>query len=131
VEKRNILDWQGRVIGEMELADGTPEEVWEKKLAVYAAPPVTPTAERITMQKVAEYQSKAEDLLKEVMSEIILGGFTTSQLDAIFDQLTPVIVRMRMGGFQTAMYRLQNLSPEAPLTQAMVNSFISKLGAHI
>lgn len=33
METRNILDWQGNVIGTLELPIDTPEEVWEAQLA--------------------------------------------------------------------------------------------------
>lgn len=37
--KRDILDWQGQVIGELELPDETPEEFWQSVLAPYAIAP--------------------------------------------------------------------------------------------
>lgn len=40
MEKRDILDYLGNKIGELELPVGTSESVWQEKLAVYALPPV-------------------------------------------------------------------------------------------
>jgi hypothetical protein len=40
MEKRDILDWQDQKIGEMELPAGTPEHIWQEKLAKYKVPPV-------------------------------------------------------------------------------------------
>lgn len=37
--KRDILNYLNVKIGELELPEGTSEEVWEQKLAVYAEPP--------------------------------------------------------------------------------------------
>lgn len=37
--KRDILDYQGNKLGELELPDGTTEEVWEAKLAHFSKPP--------------------------------------------------------------------------------------------
>lgn len=38
--KRNILDYQGNTIGELELPDDTPEEIWESRLAQFSKAPV-------------------------------------------------------------------------------------------
>lgn len=39
METRNILDWQGNVIGTMEMPTGTSEEVWAARLAPFAVEP--------------------------------------------------------------------------------------------
>lgn len=39
MEKRDILDYQGNKIGELELPAGTSEEVWQDKLDKYKVPP--------------------------------------------------------------------------------------------
>lgn len=53
---RDILNWQGVKIGELELPDGTSEEVWQRKLAVYAIapesvplPPISPRQIRLAL----------------------------------------------------------------------------------
>lgn len=38
METRNVLDADDNVIGTLSLPDGTPEAVWEDKLAEYAEP---------------------------------------------------------------------------------------------
>lgn len=40
--KRDILDYQGNKIGELELPDDTSEEVWQKKLSFYTQTPPSP-----------------------------------------------------------------------------------------
>lgn len=40
--KRDILDYLGNKIGELELPDGTAESVWATKLSAYATPPPDP-----------------------------------------------------------------------------------------
>lgn len=39
MEKRDILDYQGNKIGELELPIGTSESVWQEKLDSYKVPP--------------------------------------------------------------------------------------------
>lgn len=50
--KRNILDYLGNVIGEMELPDNTPEEIWEAKLSIFANPPATQEFKPITARQI-------------------------------------------------------------------------------
>lgn len=40
MEKRDILNYLGEKIGELELPIGTSEEIWQAKLALYAIPPI-------------------------------------------------------------------------------------------
>lgn len=58
IMKRDILDYLGNKIGELELPDNTAESVWEEKLAVYLKPPeqefktITPRQVRLQLLKV-------------------------------------------------------------------------------
>ena len=66
--KRNILDYQGNVIGELELPDGTSEEVWQSKLAPYAVNPSEGAAEnalKFTIQQRKEFCEKLLDSFKK------------------------------------------------------------------
>lgn len=48
---RDILDYQGNVIGQIEFPDDTPDAVVEAKLAAYAVAP-TPTIQPITARQI-------------------------------------------------------------------------------
>jgi hypothetical protein len=39
MESRKVLDYRGIIVGQLELPVGTSEEVWQKKLAVFAQAP--------------------------------------------------------------------------------------------
>jgi hypothetical protein len=39
--KRDILNYLGEKIGELELPDNTPEKDWQERLSVYAQKPIT------------------------------------------------------------------------------------------
>jgi hypothetical protein len=39
---RNVLDYEGRVVGQLELPDDTSDEIWEQRLAKFSAPPPEP-----------------------------------------------------------------------------------------
>jgi hypothetical protein len=64
--RRDILDHQGNKIGELDLPDGTPEEIWQSKLSVYAQAPsknipdVTP---------------------RQIRQALILSGISMSQIE--------------------------------------------------
>lgn len=51
---RDILDYEGNVVGELDLPDDTPEEVWAAKLAKYALPPPTPTIPDVTPRQMRQ-----------------------------------------------------------------------------
>lgn len=52
--KRNILNYLGEVVGELELPDGTSEEVWQKKLALYAAAPAVSPPPNVTPRQIRQ-----------------------------------------------------------------------------
>jgi len=71
--KRNILNYLGDVIGELELPDGTSEEVWAAKLAVYATAPPAPPKPDLTPRQVRQ--------------ALVLNGITLANIDAAIAQL--------------------------------------------
>jgi hypothetical protein len=71
--KRDILDYQGIKIGELELPDDTSEEVWESRLAKYAKPPA-----------LAEFKSITAVQLRKAL---VMQGFTLDMIDGGFHQL--------------------------------------------
>lgn len=46
--KRDIRNYEGIKIGELQLPDKTPEEIWQQQLAMYAVPPIEIEKEEIT-----------------------------------------------------------------------------------
>lgn len=73
---RNILDYQGNVVGQLDLPEGTPEEVWEKKLAVYALPPASPDVLLVGIQRRRAY---CEDLIERLKKKNITEGINPIQ----------------------------------------------------
>ncbi len=51
---RDILNYQGQIIGQLELPDDTSEEVWQKKLAVYALPSPSDTLKDVTPRQIRQ-----------------------------------------------------------------------------
>lgn len=65
METRNVLDWQGNVVGELTLPSGTPENVWAAKLAHYAKPPPS------QQEQLAEMLSRKVSKSREIADDII------------------------------------------------------------
>lgn len=63
---RNILDYQGNIVGQLELPDNTLEEVWAAKLAVYAKPPPPKIIAAVTP--------------RQMRSALLLMGITESMI---------------------------------------------------
>lgn len=83
METRNILDYQGNVVGQMSLPDGTSEEIWQKKLATYSAAPSNPLEEMLTFQvmKGKEAADRIMDKIKKHnLSLFISSGLTNDQI---------------------------------------------------
>lgn len=69
---KNILDYQGTVIGQLELPDDTSDAVWAAKLAVYAkAPPTAPILD------VTPRQMRSALLLQGITEDMIIGAINT------------------------------------------------------
>lgn len=73
METRNILNYLGDVIGQLELPDGTSEEIWAEKLAVYAVAPATPIIADVTPRQIRQ--------------ALILSGVSISQIDDALESL--------------------------------------------
>lgn len=71
--KRNILDYLGNVIGELELPDDTAENVWQEKLARYAQPPADVVVPDLTPRQVRQ--------------ALVLSGVPLESIDAAIAQL--------------------------------------------
>lgn len=74
--KRDILNHLGAKIGEMELPDGTAEEVWEKKLAMYAMPPASSDVLMMNIQRRRVY---CEDLIERLKKKNIIDRINPLQ----------------------------------------------------
>lgn len=72
METRDILDYQGVKIGELELPDGTSEEEWASKLAQFAIAP--PTEEQLLAnyltRKVSESRKIADEAIDEFQKQV-------------------------------------------------------------
>jgi hypothetical protein len=68
---RDILNYLGDKIGEMELPDDTPEEVWEQRLAIYAVAPPSPQEQLYTALERTVVQSRlwADEIIEEFKKE--------------------------------------------------------------
>lgn len=76
---RDILDYQGQVIGQLELPDDTTEEQWAIALAPYAAPPPSPQ-EQVQQQLEITVQTGKE------MAQRVIEKFKQSNLLAFIVQ---------------------------------------------
>ena len=73
METRNILNYNGDVVGQLSLPIGTAEEVWQEKLAPYAAPPAPECIPDATPRQFRQ--------------ALVLMGISVNQIEAALDQL--------------------------------------------
>lgn len=123
--KRDILDYLGNVIGEMDLPDDTSEEVWAQKLAVYAVDP-NPNALQILDATIKERKEWADDFMQRFKKKNLLENINGMQalwvhhrlralpvnftgMDFTIDLLNLVV----SGDLECACLALMNTPPDA------------------
>lgn len=126
---RDILDYNGNVVGQLELPDDTPEQVWQEKLAFFALPPKVATLEELVANKIEQYEKVAPELLRELKRDNTLAGITTQQSAQMFADYLDVIIMIREGAFPTALHTLQQKQPSGFVTQERLDGWIAKIKA--
>lgn len=129
--RRDILDYNGNKIGDMELPDDTSEQVWAEKLAPYAAGPGSLSMATIVSNKIMNYRKLAPGLLVDFYTQNTLAGITTAQSDQMFDDYADVLNRLREGCWPTALYRLQQKTPSGFVTQAILDAWVNLITSHL
>jgi hypothetical protein len=134
MEKRDILNYLGEKVGEMEMPEGTSEDVWAEKLAPYLLPPqqnVPLPVQKVVFETIVKYQKIAPQLLTELYRDNTLMGLTVAGSDQMFDDYFDVLLRIREGAFPTAIYRLQHKAPSGFVTQTMIDNWILKIKSYM
>lgn len=68
MEKRDILNHLGEVVGELELPINTPEDVWTQQLAMFATAPV------VVIEPVSPRQIRQALFLREGITEEVIDA---------------------------------------------------------
>lgn len=124
---RDVLNLSGVKIGELTLPATTTEDEWAARLAL----PPAPTMQQIIDKKIIAYQQIAPILLRELYVQNTLAGITVQQSDQMFDEFADVVIRIREGTFPTALYRIQQKTPEGFVTQELLDSWIRKIQTYM
>lgn len=124
---RNILNYQGTVIGQLTLPDDTPEEVWQKRLAEYAKPPKSQeeVAAEYLAATISERQVIAASIMDRLKARNIAEGINIFQalwvhhrlraLEVSFMGLDVTIDLMNLvisGDLESACISLMNCQPD-------------------
>lgn len=131
MEKRDVLNYLGDKIGELELPIGTSEEVWAKKLALFLTPPKEVTIVELIESKIEQYERTAPGLIREFKRDNTLSGITIEQSAQMFDDFGDVLSMLREGAFPTALYRLEQKVPSGFVTQQMIDTWIEKIKTYL
>jgi len=127
MESRNIINHLNQVVGQMQMPDGTSEEQWQAILAPYTIAPKQLTIQEIVLNKLAQYEITAEQLIRELKRDNTLAGITVQQSDQMFDDFADVLLRLREGAFPTAVYRLSQKAPSGFVTQQLIDAWVAKI----
>jgi len=126
---RDILDYQGNIIGQLTLPDNTTEQQWENALSPYAQPPLS--MPQIIWNKLTQYEECATELVRTLKRDNTLAGITTAQSAQMFDDFSDVLIMLKEGAFPTAIYRLQQKSASGFVTQDMINNWILLIQSYL
>lgn len=129
METRNILNYLGVKIGELQLPDGTPEEIWTEKLSVYALPPAALETRVYTV--IEEARVFARKLISEIGTRNIINGKTESQIDAIIDKSQDILLCLQSGSLKSALRRVELLTPDSDMTQDDIDFVKAKLKGYL
>ena len=78
MEKRDCLNYLGQKVGELELPEGTSEEIWAEKLSKYAVAPVDPAQESLKLS-IKQRREYADDLIERLKFKNISEGINALQ----------------------------------------------------
>lgn len=134
--KRDILNYLGEKIGEMEFANDATEQFIAKKLAPYAIPPVAAkTQQELDYDKYLKRASVKDKILAEMasenMSRIRAGAWTVQQLVELTQdaELKLVLDDVNTLSFELAAQKVMTLSNPLITTEIKLG-WVSKLQSH-
>lgn len=121
-ETRDILNYQGNIIGQLTLPSDTTEDQWSTALASYAQAPITP-ADNISNIILAA-RAFGVTLMAQFAAENVLMGLTEDQMDQCLTLLTPVLVAFNAGSLKIAIKRMNTIVPDGIiLTPARIQKY--------
>ena len=86
---------------------------------------------QVINNRLESFQNKAPEMLRELYVANTLAGITTAQSDQMFDDFQDVLQRIREGAWPTAVFRLQQKTPQGFVTQELINTWIAKIQAYL
>lgn len=126
---RDILNYQGIIIGKLTLPDQTSEAQWNIALAAYAQSPES--LKEIIVNKIAGFRELGQNMLDGIKADNTLAGITPAQSAQAFADYRDIILMIREGAFPSAIYALQQKGAIGFITQPMIDSWIIQLQALI
>lgn len=128
--KRDILNYLGQKIGELELPNGTSEETWQAKLAMYAKAPPT-QYEKDYERYIKRAQAKnliLAEMAAENMARVRSGTWTVNDLASLTQDtdLKKVLDDLNALSFELAASKLQAVSNPL-ITDEIKTNWLQKL----
>lgn len=109
-ETRDILDYQGNVIGQLTLPADTNDDQWAIALASYSQAPTSPSTNISNIILAA--RAFGVTLMSQFAAENVLMGLTEDQMDQCLATLTPVLVAFNAGSLKIAIRRMNAIVPD-------------------
>lgn len=124
---RAITDYQGNVIGTLNLPEGTPEEVWLAKLNEYRQPPEDQEAKRRLMT-IVQGKQFAVELMQKFKDRNLQNNMTLIQGLWLHQRIKNWTVSLppEMGGF-TFTVDIMNMADSGDIESAYISFLYGEL----
>lgn len=123
---RNILNYQGTIIGTASFPDDTPESQISSVLSGYAQPPVSSAVNISNI--ISSARNFGSQLMSDFAAENVMMGLSEDQMDQCLDILEPVLIAFASGSLKIAIRRMNNLVADGViLTDDRIKKYRNKI----
>ena len=138
---RDILDYQGNVIGELTLPDDATDIQWANALAAYAKPPVVPSAQQMAEQQINDACNFGQALITQFAAANALAGITQSgQTLAVISYTANLSQCLYTGSLLAAITLMEGMLADSGaakaacspyVTNAVIQSYINQVQSYL
>lgn len=123
----NLLNYNGVVIGTVEVPDSISERDLNSLLSAYNQPPKP--IKQLVSERIHKYRAAAPDLLVDLYADNTIMGITTEQSAQMFADFKDVLDALREGAFPTALHLINLKTPSGFVTQNLINTWKDRITA--
>lgn len=111
METRDVVDYQGNVLGQLSMPEGTSEEAWAHALSPYAKPPVVPTLAQVISSKLQSASDFGAQIIFDAKVGNVAQGITQAgKTKEVSDYLHDIGRYLNEGSLYAAVAALEEMA---------------------